>query len=127
MGRAPITAVMKARYYVELAREGRLPRSFAEEYGSTPERFFRCSAELRERYREAFDKIPWEAVGLYSYLYDRIRTGLQQLMAGSRRFRLDLLDRSNLVALTERASKVTGIPMPHESDLALIEQILSSS
>jgi len=127
MGRAPITAVMKARYYVELARTGRLPRSFADEYGSTPDRFFRCSAELREKYRETFDKIPWEAVGLYSYLHDRIRTGLQQLMAGSRRFCLDLLDRSNLIALTERASKATGIPMPHESDLDLIEQILTGS
>jgi len=127
MGRAPITAVMKARYYVELARTGRLPRSFADEYGSTPERFFRCSAELREKYRETFDKIPWEAVGLYSYLHDRIRTGLQQLMAGSRRFRLSLLDRSNLIALTERASKATGIPLPHESDLDLIDQILTDS
>lgn len=125
MGRAPITAVMKARYYVELAKAGRLPRGFAEEYGSTPERFFRCASELREKYREIFDKISWEAVGLYSYLHDRIRVGLQQLMAGSRRFRLDLLNRSNLIALSERASKATGIPMPHESDLDLIEQILS--
>jgi len=91
------------------------------------EGFFRCSAELKEKYIERFDKISWEAVGLYSYLHDRIRIGLQHLMPGSRRFRIDLLDRSNLLALTERASEVTGIPMPLECDLDLIEQILAKN
>jgi len=125
MARAPLTAVMKAKYFVELAEKGKLPKNFAEEYGSTPEKFFRCIADLKAQYGEGFKEIPWGAIGLYSYLYDRIRVSLQQLLAGSRKFRLDLINRNDLIALTERASKVTGIPMPHESETELIEQILN--
>ncbi len=124
MGRAPLTAVMKAKYFVELAHEGRLPKSFTDEYGSTPERFFRCTAELKARYGEKFKDIPWGAVGLYSYIHDRIKTSLQQLLAGSRKFKLELISRNDLVALTERAATVTGLPMPHESDKELVKQIL---
>ena len=125
MGRAPLTAVMKAKYFVELAEKGKLPKSFAERYGEKPEKFFYCTANLKAIYGEKFKKIPWSAVGLYNYIYDRIRVSLQQLLAGSRKFRLDLISRKDLVALTERASKATGIPMPHESDMELLEQILS--
>ena len=39
-----------------------------------------------------------------------MRAGLQQLMAGSRNFRLSTISRSDLMALTEEAAKVSGIP-----------------
>ncbi|MEM2385260.1 MAG: hypothetical protein QXT06_05040 [Candidatus Bathyarchaeia archaeon] len=45
-------------------------------------------------------------------------------MAGARKWRLNLLDRSSLIALTERTAKVTGIKMPEEEDY-IIESILS--
>ena len=124
MGRAPLTAVMKAKYFAESAQKGKLPKPFVDEYGDTPEKFFRCVAELKARYGERFKDIPWGAVGLYSYIYDRIKTSLQQLLAGSRKFKLELINRNDLVALTERASEVTGIPMPHQADEELIERIL---
>ena len=50
MARAPLTAVMKAKYFVKLAEKGKLPKNFAEEYGSTPEKFFRCIADLKAQY-----------------------------------------------------------------------------
>jgi len=50
--------------------------------------------------------------------------GLQQLMAGCRKWKLDLLDRSDLVALTERAAKVTGLPLPEDADRDAFERIL---
>jgi len=124
MGRSPITAAMKSKHFVGLAKEGKLPKTFVDDYGANPERFFRCSAELGARYGEKVKKMPWEAVGVYSYLYDRIRVGLQQILAGSRKFKLDLINRNDLMALTERAARVTGIPMPHESEAELVEQIL---
>ena len=40
---------------------------------------------------------------------DRIGEGLKQLMAGTRKFKLDLLKRDDIAALTEYASKVTGV------------------
>ena len=48
------------------------------------------------------------AVGLYTFV-DKLRTGLTQLMAGARSFRLDTLKRNDLVALTEDAAKVAGL------------------
>lgn len=124
MGRSSITAVMKASYFIELTKSGQLPKSFANRYGTAPEKFFICTPELQARFGEKFKEIPWEAVGLYSYLVDRIGVGLQQLMAGSRKWKLNYISRDDLFALTERASKVTGLPLPEESDTDLIERIL---
>jgi len=124
MARAPLTAVMKSSYFVELSRQGKLPKSFADSYGTTPEKFFIATPELRERFGEGFKEIPWEAVGLYGYLNGRIRVGLRQLMAGARKWKLNLLDRGDLVSLTERAAKVTGIPLVEEAEKRAIETIL---
>jgi len=111
MARAPITAVMKSSYFTDLAAQGKLPRAFSDLYGGVPEQFFLATTKLKERYGdEVGNGIPWPAVGLYTYFVDRIGTGLKQLMAGCRKWRLDLLDRSDIAALTERASRVTGIP-----------------
>ncbi len=126
MARAPLTAVMKSSYFVELAKKGKLPKSFAEQYGTTPEKFFVATPELKKTYGERFKDIPWEAVGLYSYLNGRVKVGLQQLMAGARKWKLNLLDRGDLVSLTERAAKVTGIPLVEDSEKGAIERILDS-
>jgi hypothetical protein len=122
MARAPLTAVMKSSYFVELAKQGRLPKSFAERYGSEPEKFFIGSLLVKERNGI---ELPWEAVGLYTYLNDRIGVGLQQLMAGARKWKLNLLDRRDLASLTERAAKVTGIPLLEDVESELYETILS--
>jgi hypothetical protein len=63
-------------------------------------------------------------VGVYTYLYDRIGVGLKQLMAGSRKWKLNLLTRKDLMALTERTAKVTGIPLAEEAEAEEIERIL---
>jgi len=116
MGRAPITAVMKSRYFVELAKEGKIPKNFSAMYGDKPEQFFIATTELKERFGAEAGKIPWEAVGLYTYFTDRIGIGLRQLLAGSRKWNTSLLDRNDIAALTERANRVTGIPLLDEID-----------
>jgi glutamate synthase domain-containing protein 2 len=124
MGRSPLTAVMKASYFAELAEKGKLPKSFEELYGNTPEKFFISIPDLKARFGEKLKEIPWGAIGLYTYL-DRVKVGLQQLMAGARKWRLNLIDRSDLIALSERASKATGIPLPEEIAGKIMENILS--
>jgi hypothetical protein len=47
-----------------------------------------------------------------------------QLLAGARKWRLNLISRKDLMALTERASKVTGIPLVEEVEQDIIERIL---
>ncbi|ACV24054.1 glutamate synthase-related protein [Methanocaldococcus fervens] len=126
MGRAPLTAVMKASNFCELAEKGKLPKEFVRRFGDSPEKFFIMADELKAKYGDKVGReIPWAAVGLYTYL-DRIKCGLKQLMAGARKFRLDLIDRSDLAALKPLASEVTGIPMIHEVDKDIFELILGS-
>ncbi len=124
-GRAPLTAVMKSEYFVKLANEGRVPKSFAETYGDKPEKFFALADDFKAKFGEKLgSEIPWSAVGLYSYVY-RMSVGMKQLLAGMRKFRLDLVSRDDLAALTPLASEVTGIPMVHKIDEKLFENILS--
>jgi hypothetical protein len=112
MARAPITAAMKAAYFAELAETASLPKVFGLSYGEEPDQFFITAPELRARFGDAVgSEIPWGAVGVYTYFSDRLKVGLQQLMAGCRKWKLDLLDRSDLAALSDRASRVTGLPL----------------
>jgi hypothetical protein len=53
--------------------------------------------------------IPLGAIGIYSYS-DKIKVGLQQLMAGARCFSVPVISRNELMSLTEECAKVTGIP-----------------
>jgi len=124
MARAPITAVMKASYFVELYEKGELPAEFESLYGSRPDQFFICTTELQNRFRDSFKNIPPGAIGLYSYYCDRIGTGLKQLMAGSRKWKLGFLSRKDLASLTERAYKVTGIPLIETIEKDQLERIL---
>jgi hypothetical protein len=125
MARAPITAAMKSSHFVDLAAEGRLPKGFAGLYGTQPEQFFLASADLQKQYGDAVGRdIPWSAVGVYTYLTDRIATGLRQLLAGSRKWKLDLLSRSDLASLTERCAKVTGIPLVEDAQRDAFASIL---
>ncbi len=124
MGRSPLTAVMKADYFKQLAEEDKLPKTFSNKFGATPEKFFIATPELKSKYGERFKEVPWEAIGLYTYLTDRIGIGLKQLLAGTRKWKLELLNRNDLMSLSERAAKVTGIPMVEEIEKDAIERIL---
>jgi glutamate synthase domain-containing protein 2 len=127
MARSPLTAAMKSLYFCELAERRRLPRDFANKYGNSPEKFFIATEDLRSKYGDKIGtEISWPAVGVYSYLSERIGLGLKQLLAGTRKFRLDLIDRSDIAALNKLASEVTGIPMLHEIEAELFEEILAS-
>ncbi|MFP3947081.1 MAG: glutamate synthase-related protein [Halobacteriota archaeon] len=123
LGRSPLTAVMKSSYFIELAEKDKLPKNFAKRYGHDPQKFFITAPDLKTHYGSKYEDLPLEAVGFHCYV-DRIKVGLQQLMAGSRKWKLDLLDRNSLVALSERASKATGIPLPEETDIDQLERIL---
>ena len=58
---------------------------------------------------DEISKIPLGAIGIYSYA-DKIKVGLQQLMAGARCFNTESITRRELMSLTEECAKVTGIP-----------------
>lgn len=64
---------------------------------------------LLNKYGEEVSELPLGAIGFYSFA-NKLRVGLQQLMAGSRNFRVSTISRNDLMALTEEAAKVSGIP-----------------
>jgi len=111
MARAPLTATMKSQYFARLAKNGKLPRSFVQSYTGDPHTFFVRAGDIAKKYPEKKlgEDIPWGAVGLNTYLEERIGEGLKQLLAGSRKFRLDLLEKDDIASLSEYASKVTGV------------------
>jgi glutamate synthase domain-containing protein 2 len=124
MGRALMIPGMVGKNIGEWLKEGKLPKSVSE-YGSTVEEIFVCYEILREKYGEAIKEIPLGAIAIYTFC-DKIKVGLQQLMAGSRNFRIDTISRKDLMALTREAAEVSGIPYVMEAYREEAERILES-
>jgi hypothetical protein len=87
-------------------------------------KLFAVGTHLRERFGKEFNALPPGAIGIYSYI-DRLRQGLQQLMAGERKFALKYIERGDLIALTRDAANVSGIPYVMDSDKEEIDKILA--
>jgi glutamate synthase domain-containing protein 2 len=95
-------------------------------YGDKPEQIFVTYETLVGRFgRDRAAKLPLGAVAMYTYV-DKLRTGLTQLMAGARSFRLDTVKRADLIALTEEAARVSGIPYVMDAGMEEAEKILCS-
>jgi len=121
MGRAIMTAAMVGKTHGRLMIEKTRLKGESLEEGYL--RLFAVGAQLRERFGKDFAELPPGAIGMFSYL-DRLRQGLQQFMAGARKFALRYIDRNDLVALTKDAADVSGVPYVMESDREEIEKIL---
>lgn len=85
-----------------------LPQSVAS-YGSTKEEIFILYEELKAKYGSEIDKLPLGAVGIYCAC-DKLKVGLQQLMAGARKWEVNLITRKDIASLTKDCAQVTGIP-----------------
>lgn len=88
--------------------DGGLP-STVSKYGSTKEEIFVTYQRLKSIYGSDVDKMPLGAIGIYS-ASEKLRVGLQQLMAGARKWRTHLITRNDIVSLTEECAKITDIP-----------------
>ncbi|MFQ6067080.1 MAG: FMN-binding glutamate synthase family protein [bacterium] len=108
MGRALMIPGMVGKNIQKWLDEGSLPKRVSK-YGTTIEEIFVSYEELKEMYGEEIKNIPSGAVAVYTFC-QKIKVGLQQLMAGSRNFRLSTISRNDLMALTEEAAKISGIP-----------------
>jgi len=108
MGRGLMIPGMVGKNIAKWLKEDKLPRSVSK-YGKDVKEIFVAYAELEEKFGSEMKNIPLGAVGLYTYC-QKFKVGLQQLMAGSRNFRLSTISRNDLMALTEEASKISGIP-----------------
>ena len=122
MGRALMIPGMVGKNIGQWLEAGDLPKSVAQ-YGHKVEEIFVSYEELKDKYGADLQQIPLGAVGIYTFC-EKFKTGLQQLMAGSRNFSLKSISRRDLMALTEDAAKVTGIPYVMDAYRQEAEDIL---
>jgi glutamate synthase domain-containing protein 2 len=113
MGRGLMIPGMVGKNIAKWLENGELPKTVSK-YGTTPEEIFVSYQELKDKYQGRFSEIPMGAIGIYTYA-QRFRTGLQQIMAGSRNFSLSSVSRKDLMALTPEAEAVSGIPYVMQS------------
>jgi len=123
LGRALMIPGMVGKNIAKWIKEGKLPTTVSE-YGKTEKEIFIYYEELADKFGNEMKDIPLGAIGIYSYA-QRIKVGLQQLMAGSRNFRIDTISRKDLMALTEEAAKVSGIPYVMDAYREEAEAILN--
>lgn len=125
MGRATmIPAMVGKNIGLCLNGNGSLPKEISQ-YGTDIDHIYIMAEKLKERYGRDFSRIPPAALGVYTFL-DRIGAGLQQLMAGARKFQLKYISRGDLVALTREAAEVSGIPYIMDADREEVDKILGS-
>ncbi|MCX6821632.1 MAG: glutamate synthase-related protein [Candidatus Aenigmarchaeota archaeon] len=92
-------------------------------YGKKVEEIFVCYEELKAKFGNKIKDIPLGAVGIYTFT-QKFKVGLQQLMAGSRNFKISTISRKDLISLTEEATKISGIPYVMNSYKDEAEKIL---
>ncbi len=109
MGRALMIPGMVGKNITQWLKEEKLPKTVSE-FGTDIKEIFVCYEQVKDIVGASeIDKIPLGAIGIYSYS-DKLKVGLQQLMAGARCFNIPSITRKELMSLTEECEKVTGIP-----------------
>jgi glutamate synthase domain-containing protein 2 len=110
MGRALMIPGMVGKNAEKWLRDedGGLPSTISK-HGYTKEEIFMNYETLKERYGSEVEKLPLGAIGIYN-VTDKIKVGLQQLMAGSRSWAVEHISRRDLAALTQECAQITGIP-----------------
>ena len=124
MGRALMIPGMVGKNIAEWIDKNDLPKTVSQ-HGSTIEEIFVNYEAIKDMVgAKAVEEVPLGAIGIYSYS-DKIKVGLQQLMAGARCFTPSAITRRDLMSLTEECTKVTGIPYVMDAYREEAEAILN--
>lgn len=92
----------------------RLPKT-VNDIGSKPEEIFASYFDVQKKVgKKEMKNIPYGAIA-FCTLADKLACGLQQLMAGARKFSLDQIERTDLFSANRETARETGIP--HVSDI----------
>jgi glutamate synthase domain-containing protein 2 len=122
MGRALMIPGMVGKNIGEWIKNKDLPKTVSR-FGNSLEEIFVSYEDLKAKYGKEVKNIPTGALGIYTFS-QKFRAGLQQMMAGSRNFNLSLVGRKDIMALTEEAAKVSGIPYVMDAYRKEAERIL---
>lgn len=124
MGRALMIPGMVGKNIGEWMSKDDLPKTVSQ-YGSSVEEIFINFEAVKEILGNGNAKeIPLGAIGVYSYV-DKLKVGLQQLMAGARRFNVGSISRRDLMSLSDECTRVTKIPYIMDAYRQEAEDILN--
>ena len=124
MGRALMIPGMVGKNIGKWLDENNLPRTVAR-HGETVEEIFISYEELKAKYGDELKELPLGAIGIYTYA-QKFKVALQQLMAGSRNFKVSTISRNDLMCLTEDAAKISGISYVMDAYQGQAQRILES-
>jgi glutamate synthase domain-containing protein 2 len=107
---ANVQGVMEPDRIAELnAHWDRLP-SAVTNIGRYPEEIFYGYYDVQDHVGESeMQNIPYGAIAVWT-LADKLTAGLQQLMAGARKFSLPEISREDIVSANRETERETGIP-----------------
>jgi glutamate synthase domain-containing protein 2 len=122
LARAPLAAAMVGKTVGESLKEGKVAAEY-QKYGDSVDQVFIGATELKKVLGDDLKRLPIGAIGVYTY-FQRLAQGLRQLMCGARKFRMDLIDRDDVAALTREAAEISGVRYIMDVDAEEVEQIL---
>jgi len=124
MGRALMVPGFVGKNIALWIEERKLPKTISQ-YGETADEIFITYETLNKKYGERLKEMPMGAIGLYTFT-DKLRVGIQQIMAGARNFKLATISRNDVFALTEEAAKISGLSYVMDAYREEAEEILES-
>jgi hypothetical protein len=133
MGRAPMIpgylgSNIEGTFYPERRAEingnwDELPQT-VKSFGKYPEEIFSAWEDVKQKVgADEMKHIPFGAIAIAGYV-DKLTCGLQQLMAGVRKFNLSQIARSDLFSANREMERETGIPFLTEAQKESAEAIL---
>ncbi len=103
----------------------KLPKTVGD-LGATPEEIFASYYDVEARVgKDEMKNIPFGAIAFWT-LSDKLACGLQQLMAGARKFSLPEVARTDLFSGNRETAEITGIPMGCDAYDETAKKILNS-
>lgn len=135
MGRAPmipgylgsnIEGVFKPEKKADLnGNWNELPGSVSN-FGKYPDEIFAGWEAVKNKVgADEMDNIPFGAIAMYGYA-DKLSCGLQQFMAGARKFKLSEITRNEIYSANRETEKETGVPYLTDVNDEKAKQILKS-
>ncbi len=102
-----------------------LPKSVAEE-GASAEEIFAGYYDVQAKVgKNEMKNVPYGAIAIWT-LADKLAAGLQQLLAGARKFNVENISRDDLFSLNRETEAVTGIPFVTDVQDESAKKIINS-
>jgi hypothetical protein len=103
----------------------KLPKTVSD-IGATAEELFASYFDVQKKVgKKEMKNIPYGAIAFWT-LADKLACGLQQLMAGARKFSLNQIARTDLFSGNRETADITGIPLVTEANDETAKKILNA-